>query len=701
MTDRVATTGTVWLGMTIGCAQCHTHKYDPIPHREYYRFMAFLNNADEPPLTLKEHEIQDRRHAIEAKIEQKIADLAKRFPAPAVAGDTRSEDERRQDVLASKFQDWLNKESARTVRWQTLKPVEASSNSPILTILPDGSVVSTGDQTKSDTYTVKYRDDLKGVTAIRLDVLPDDRLPGRGPGRVYYEGSLGDFFLCEFTVTLNGKPVTFKKSSESFSKGKGFEAALAVDGNPLTGWTTDGGQGRAHSAVFIPTTPLDDSGELAIQMLFERYYSSDLGKFRISVTTDPREAIARELPDDIEKLLLAPDAQRSDEQKARLFREFLLVAPELAKEREAIEAMRKEMPEAPSTLIMAERPTGNTRPTFRHNRGEFLQTAERVEPGVLSILHALPKDAKPDRLTFARWLVSPENPLVGRVTVNRQWAALFGRGIVPTLQDFGYQGDPPSHPELLDWLAVEFVKQGWSLKKMHKLIVMSATYQQASQVTPEHLEKDGRNVLLSRSPRVRLDAEVIRDQALRVSGLLSEKVGGPSVFPPQPAGVTTEGTYGGLFWKVSKGPDRYRRGLYTYMKRTTPYAMFMTFDGPSGEVCVARRDVSNTPLQALTLLNDTVFTEPAQALGQTLAKEPGTVEERVESLFRRCLARAPESDERADLVRYYESQKPRFVNRELNAEKIAGPGEGDVNERAVWTVLARAVLNLDEFITKE
>jgi hypothetical protein len=349
---------------------------------------------------------------------------------------------------------------------------------------------------------------------------------------------------------------------------------------------------------------------------------------------------------------------------------------------------------------MQERPAENPRPTYRHNRGEFLQPEERVEPGVLSALPPFPADAPRNRLGFARWLVSPDNPLTAQVTVNRQWAAFFGRGLVPTLQDFGYQGEPPSHPELLDWLAVDFVKDGWSLKKLHRLIVTSAAYLQSSRVTPDLLARDADNRLLARGPRVRLEAELIRDTALRASGLLAERVGGPSVFPPQPPGVTTEGTYGSLAWKVSEGADRYRRGLYTFSKRTAPYATFTTFDAPSGEACLARREVSNTPLQALTLLNDTVFVEAARALGATMAGRRGPVKERVADLFRRCLTRPPTGDEVALVVKFYEQQKHRLEHKELDPAAVAGPGAGDAAERAAWTALARALLNLDEAITK-
>jgi hypothetical protein len=304
-----------------------------------------------------------------------------------------------------------------------------------------------------------------------------------------------------------------------------------------------------------------------------------------------------------------------------------------------------------------------------------------------------------NRVGFARWLVSPNNPLTARVTVNRQWQAFFARGLVRTTEDFGFQGEVPSHPELLDWLAVDFMKQGWSLKKLHKLIVTSATYQQSSRGTPQMLAKDSENRLLARGPSVRLEAEIIRDAALRASGLLSAKMGGPSVYPVQPAGVT-EVAYGGSSWLTSNGEDRYRRSLYTFMKRTAPFAMFNTFDGPTGESCVARRDVSNTPLQALTLLNDVAFVEVSQAMGKALASREGSVDARIQHAFRLCLTRPPTKEEVAMLVKFFETQKQRFVSGELDAKLIAGEGPENVTERAAWTALARAILNLDEMITK-
>ena len=316
-----------------------------------------------------------------------------------------------------------------------------------------------------------------------------------------------------------------------------------------------------------------------------------------------------------------------------------------------------------------------------------------------SFLPELPEGQPANRLTFAQWLVSRENPLTGRVIMNRHWEAFFGRGLVRTLEDFGFQGELPSHPDLLDWLAVEFANQGWSQKKMHKLMVMSATYQQTSRVTEELRERDPQNVLWARGPRFRLEAELIRDTALVASGLFSPSLGGPSVFPPQPASVTTEGAYGALQWKTSEGPDRYRRGLYTFAKRTAPYAMTLTFDGPSGQSCQAFRERSNSPLQALTLLNDDVFMECARSLGSWAADQTDERAKVLDRVFLRCLGRLPSAEESSKLLAFYDRQLARFEGGELNAKEILANDNGSV-EQAAWTALVRVLLNLDETITK-
>ena len=700
MTDRVATTGKTWLGLTTGCAQCHTHKYDPIQHREYFSMFALLNNADEPEFELPDPAAAERGKRNAARVATLLGDLADQWPVEN-AGATSDLEPAPRAVAEAQFNEWLARERARTVAWQAIRPTELRANLPHLVVQPDASILASGDISKSDQYELKFSGVPQRITALRLEALPHESLPARGPGLAYYEGPRGDFFLGELQVLADGQPVKFGKATESYGKnnfGKNpASAAATIDGDPQTGWSCADRPGEAHEAVFVLAEPIA-AEHLEVRLLFGRHYACSLGRFRISVTTDPRAAEARDLGDEVEQWLAIPDAQLSAALRGKLREHFLLRAPELKTARAGIDRLRKPQP-VTTTLVLRERPPENPRPTFVHHRGEFTQPTERVEPGVFAFLNPLPEGAPRNRLAFARWLVSPENPLTARVTVNRAWAAFFGRGIVKTLDDFGYQGASPSHPELLDWLAVEFMEQGWSLKKLHRLIVTSATYRQASRATPELLARDRENVLLARGPRLRLEAEMIRDAALAISGLLTKKIGGPSVYPPQPEGAE-EAAYGKFVWKASEGPDRYRRGLYTFTKRTAPYAMFNTFDGPSGEVCIAQREVSNNPLQALTALNDVVFLEAAQAIGRSMVAQVAPDETRLDQLFRRFFARRPQAGERTPLIAFLQTQRQRCADGQLDAQKLAGPGEGDVNERAAWTALARALFNLDEAVTK-
>lgn len=696
--DRLNTTATTWLGLTFSCAQCHSHKYDPISQREYFQMLAFLNNADEPDFAVPNAGIAKRRREIETKIAKLSSELAERFPGGRPA-------------LERRFAEWAVGESAKAVKWEAFPPSAMSSNKAFLNLLPgDQSILVGGDQTKSDTYTLRFANKVRAVTALRLEALPDPSLPDRGPGRTYYEGRKGDFFLSELSLHVSGKKVAFRGATHDHANAA-FGAAkvgahFCYDGDPSSGWSTTDQPGKAHEAVFQFAQPTDFEGDATLTLLFERHYACGLGRFRISVTTDPRPAVATSHGADITHILATPSEQRSAQDRQNLLTRFLDVAPELADVRQEIEKLRSTLPTYASTMVMKERPPAHPRPTHLHHRGEYLQPKEEVAPGVAAALHPFPKGEKRDRLGFARWLVTPESPLTARVTVNRQWQAFFGRGIVRTLEDFGLQGDLPTHPELLDWLAREFVHptdggRAWSLKRLHKMIVLSATYQQSSWISPESLKRDPENALLARGPRHRLEAELIRDEILAVSGLLSPKIGGPSVFPPQPASVTTEGVYGALPWKVSSGEDRYRRGLYTFLKRSIPYAMFSTFDGATGETCLARRETSNTPLQALTMLNDVVIVEAAQALGRATAGMPGSVEERMSHLFRRCLCRTPNKGEREILVAFYHKQHERIRVNKLDAAAIAGGPGVDALQRAAWTLTARAILNLDEMITKE
>ncbi len=375
--------------------------------------------------------------------------------------------------------------------------------------------------------------------------------------------------------------------------------------------------------------------------------------------------------------------------------------------RDRIARLERSRPKVTMLPVMVELPPAQHRETHLLKKGNFLDPGDKVEPGVPAAFHPLPPGAPADRLALARWLVDPANPLTARVAVNRLWAQLFGTGLVETEEDFGTQGELPSHPELLDWLATEYVRLGWDTKAMLRLMVTSATYRQSSRVTPEHLAKDARNRLLSRGPRLRLEAETVRDQALALGGLLSRKVGGPSVYPPQPDGLWQAAFNGQRSYPTSKGEDRYRRGLYTFWRRTVPYPSMASFDAPSREFCVSRRIRTNTPLQAFVTLNDPVYVEAAQALARRIVREGGaTPEDRAGYGLRLCLCRPPVAEQVQELVRLYEEELTRYRADAKAAEVLATqplgplpPGLGAA-EAAAWTVVANVLLNLDGVLTK-
>ncbi|HEU5116402.1 MAG TPA: DUF1553 domain-containing protein, partial [Isosphaeraceae bacterium] len=503
--------------------------------------------------------------------------------------------------------------------------------------------------------------------------------PDGGPGRAPLF-SVGDFILTEIeagVVQPDGpeevQRLKFSGATEDYSE-KGHPAKLALDGQPDTGWTVKGQIGQPHASVFTLAEAVDDVGPATLRLTLHQFgiHQMTLGHFRVSMTTDPVPVSASGVPAGIEEILLVPTEQRTAEQSRELRRYYLSIAPELAEQHQAIAALRKSLPEFPTTMVMRERSPEHARTTHIHRRGEYLKPTEAVEPGVPAVLPPLPEGGPRDRLALARWLVDKENPLAARVAMNRAWAAFFGRGIVATVEDFGTRGEKPTHPELLDWLAVEFIERGWSMKEMHRLIVTSATYRQDSRVSPSLLERDPRNLLLARGPRLRVDAEIVRDLALSASGLLDPQIGGPSVYPPQPAGVTSL-AYGMTPWPTSQGASRYRRGLYTYLKRTAPYASFITFDAPTSETTCPRRERSNTPLQALTLLNDTVFIEAAQALARRVVEEAGpSTEAQIGRIFALVLSRPPTDEELSSVLAFHEHQLARFRSGDVDAAKVAG-----------------------------
>ena len=406
LVDRVATTGTVWMGLTTGCAQCHSHKYDPISHTDYYRLMALLNNADEPDLIVRDPAVSERRH----QLQQRIADLAATLPDQFRSANSE---------LEERFGDWLTTERSRAVAWTLLRPVTMQTNLPRLELLDDGSIFATGDITKRDVFTLSFRlDEVDGpIRALRLEVLPDDRLPARGPGRCYYEGRQGNFFLSDVTATAEGRHVAFGAASHSYGKisiGSGnANAGNVLDGDGSTGWSTSGREGEPHQLVLNLERPLEAQGQMEIQLVFERHFAASLGRFRVSATSSERTVKARQIPVEIEALLTRGSGELRDEEVTQLRRCFFSVAPELAAAHEQIDALRKQIPEFPTTLVLQERPADNPRPTFRHHRGEYLSPKETVRPAVPAFLPPLDPEAHADRLTLARWLVSNRNPLAG------------------------------------------------------------------------------------------------------------------------------------------------------------------------------------------------------------------------------------------------------------------------------------------------
>jgi hypothetical protein len=403
---------------------------------------------------------------------------------------------------------------------------------------------------------------------------------------------------------------------------------------------------------------------------------------------------------DAEAALAGSLASRSPDTKPQKENKSATAKDEPKKQKKDKPAKNAEPPKL-TTLVMQELPKPRVQHLF--TGGSFLSPGEVVSPGVPPVLNPFPAESPPNRLGLAKWLIDPANPLTARVTINRIWAQYFGTGIVQTIEDFGTKGERPTHPELLDWLATEFIRRHWDLKAMHRLIVTSATYRQSSRATPKLVDRDPQNRLLARGPRVRLEAELVRDQALAASGLLSGKIGGPSVMPPQPDGIWSS-PYSGERWATASGGDRHRRGLYTFWKRTAPYPSFMSFDAPSREYCVVRRPRTNTPLQALALLNDPVYIEAAQALAKRIVAETGTsdAQARLAHGFRLCLARSPQPAEVERLLALFNRELERFRADDKAALSMAGatsPSD-DLAERAAWTVVGNVLLNLDETLNK-
>jgi mono/diheme cytochrome c family protein len=712
--DRVATTGSVWLGLTLGCAQCHTHKFDPITQREYYQFFAFFNNAEEPSLpfpTPKQQQEQGELKQRLAAAQQKLTEYQKTAAIRQAAWEQRAV-------------------GGSSADWTVLRPDEhRSAAGSTLQKLDDGSLLLTGNVPDNDVYTVSASLPRR-ATALRLEVLTHDSLPNGGPGL-----AKGNFLLTDFVVSAEqpgggAQPAPIARAVADHAQ-QDYPVTLAVDDQSNTGWAINvkGGEGRLNTdrtAVFLLERPVPAGARLTVTLKQEHSNKRYLiGRFRLSAAEVAPDALQWLPSKEVRDLLDIPAGMRTPAQRETLAKEFARAeSNQFATEIAALEAREKELAKSVSTtMIMRERTA--PRETFIHLRGDFLRRGDAVAPGVPAAFPSLPQSStRLNRLDLARWLVDPRNPLTPRVTVNRVWQSYFGIGIVETENDFGTQGAEPSHPELLDWLALEFAGPrdtastkgaagsatadpyacGWSLKRLHRLIVTSNTYKQSSKARPELAVIDPTNRLLARQNRLRLEGELVRDVTLAASGLLSRKMGGPGVYPPQPAG-TDLFTQVKRAWPESKGEDRYRRGVYTWQWRSNPYALFATFDGPNGTVTCTRRLRSNTPTQALMLANDQSLFEMAQALAVRTMSAPATTDaDRIRHAFLRCLSRPPTDAEAARLLAFYRAQVQSFTTAAADAASVAPkerPAGFGVPEAAAWTSVARVIMNVDEFITRE
>ncbi|MCA9000213.1 MAG: DUF1553 domain-containing protein, partial [Planctomycetaceae bacterium] len=432
--------------------------------------------------------------------------------------------------------------------------------------------------------------------------------------------------------------------------------------------------------------------------------NNNLGRFRFSVTDAP-QPVADPIYGEVRDIAAKPAAQRTNDERSVAFSAWRQTVDAFQESNDRIEGLWRQHPKGTSQLVAQERK--EPRPTHRLERGDFLQPKERVTPGVPDWMPPLKSSAgSPNRLDFARWLADRRSPTVARSIVNRIWQGYFGTGFVETSEDLGTQGELPSHPELLDWLAVELMENRWSLKHLHRLICLSDVYGQSSNVSPQMLTADPYNRLLARGPRLRLDAELVRDVALAASGLLQRDVGGPSVYPPAPEFLfVPPASYGPKHWVGNDGPSRYRRGMYTFRFRSVPYPALQNFDSPNGDFACVRRPRSNTPLQALTTLNEPLFVECAQSLAVQILRDGGTSDsDKLNAACLRCLSRPADEHEMTLLKRLLHSQREQFLAAE-SPPKIAPSDElppgVTPQEAAAWVTVARVLLNLDETISKE
>ncbi len=728
--DRVETTGTVWMGLTFNCCRCHDHKFDPITQKEYYQLSAYFNSIEEsgandagglanPVMTLALPDQQKRLDDLRA--------------AETTANKSRDDKERELRDSQAAWERTLT-ESGRVAepKWQALTfdglRSEAGAS---LKRLEDHSVVASGENPAKDSFELSVKTKLGGLTGLQLEALPDDSLANKGPGRA----DNGNFVLTELKLLIEDKPVELTAIRADYEQ-SGFAPASAVDGRGDTGWAIASEFGKSHVALFEPRGSIalsDGETSVRIRLEFQSVHVAHvLGRFRVSLTNSPVGTL-RPIPVNVREALAIVVEKRNDSQKKAVTEFYLNNEPQLLTARRAADDAKnaREVFEKslPRTMVMREKV--QPRNTHILIRGAYDKFGDKVTQGLPAVL---PQPAEPamNRLALAQWLMSPGHPLTARVTVNRYWQMLFGVGLVKTTEDFGVQGEKPLHPELLDWLAAEFVDSRyvgellrrvaspptdpqlaeqlsnphWNVKRLLRLIVTSATYRQDSSIKgrPE-LQSDPDNRLLARGARHRLPSWMIRDQALAAGGLLVEKQGGPPVKGYQPPGIWEEATFGNIGYQQESGEALYRRSLYQFWRRIVGPTIF--FDVSARQSCQVKIARTNTPLHALVTLNDVTYVEAARTLAQRVLLNSTDDAVRLTEAFRRCTSRRPTDAELAVLTRRLQALRGVFAKDEAAAKKLLTVGESQPSDKlapselAAFTSLATLLLNLDETISKE
>jgi mono/diheme cytochrome c family protein len=726
MFDRMDCVGKAVMGLSLQCAQCHTHKFDPVTHDEYFGLYAFLNNTYEAQSWVYSEEQQKEISRIRSDLWGIDERAKKALP------------EWREQIAA-----WEAGISARRPKWTPIEPYELAStsglNHPVQ--LADKSILTLGHPTTRGDIFVLATPELTGVTGLQLEALNHGDLEFGGPGRSKY----GTWALSELEVSTQvpgsdkWEKVSLRNATADFAEAvrgleeewkAGFDkerkrivgpADFMIDGSNDTAWRADRGPGRRNSpsvAVVRFAEPLTLPAGTKIKVLLRMHHSGDdngrhntaLGCCRISLTNAPDPKAE---PVDYAAVLAfaTPAAERTGEQQATIFRAWRATVADAKKFNTEAENLWKKFPIAGSSVLhLAERGGIQTRATKLLDRGSWDKPKHDVAPHVPTALNPWPEGAPRDRLQFARWVVAPQSPLAARVAVNRVWQAVFGVGLVETPEDFGTRTPVPEHRDLLDWLAVDFMENCWSHKHLLRTIIASRTYQQSSVASPALLERDPANRLLARGARFRGDAEVVRDSALTIAGLLHPRIGGPSIFPPVPENVLAYNYVRPTYWNPPQDAERYRRSLYLFRKRSMPDPMLSAFDAPNGDFACARRPRSNTPLAALTSLNEPVFVEASQALALRIWREGGATDEsRADYAYRLCTSRGARPAEIAALRRLLEEKRGRLRSGELKAAEIAFsaftktadlPADATPADLAAWAIVARVLLNLDETLTK-